>query len=535
MPDFASKQRFDRKRRVQRARREPVKLSPISIAKTQSNKQSPLTVLSNLAKDFKNGVSALQRMTYNKIAAGEQKIVRFDTRSSLNRSDITSYTRSAMSVPALNTGSAKSSIFSSKLSSKLGLPPSNSASPTKHIEAAVPVSNAVTSTQAVKFIPHSTLQQKPGTDAPHVQLDRPKTFSAGLNAAPVTVHSQLAQPKTFLSGLNTASFATRTHRALTRPIRQQSGVSEAKMGSAFAFRKQGLVTSADREAARSVSEQYVGDFHQLPAAARVAQVLQADELIRNGLGKEQPVIRALAQAAREGKKRFVADVNPSYLQRAFCEAFGGASKAEQVLSTPIVHELAERYRFAVESIQRRVNGIQVAARAGNVVAPKSFATCLAPSTYGRGRVIEDSQSYSPPRLTSSSALSSNYTASNPKRIQAYELRAQLTNNDFAHLPLAGEHAVDEAKLNAKKLSSHSQREARVTEPRLTDRRISTMPADSTRSMSMPAMTSQISRAPTSSTQLKDSAKPTNTRFTGELRMIDATGRNLGRAELDMRG
>lgn len=570
MPDFSSKRRFDRKRSVHRARRVPVILSPISASDIQLDRRSPLTVLNEFAKGFRNGVSALQRMIYNKTKSDEQKIVRFDTRSNLNQDPVRSYGHSAMSVVAQNDHVSRHRFSSTKPGLKSSLDPLtaqvNERVPVelsalkKQSTAALP-NSFFTPQRASKFVPHLVSRQRVNTPVQHTPtaLGLPVPTWHKFKAATLhplmqhTVQHTSARTKPHVSGehkhvtdvepqvfadkLNSPAIVSHSHRALEHPVRRQFGISTIKTDGTFAFGKQSLVTSADREAARSVREPYVGDFHQLPAAARVAQVLQADELIRNGLGKEQTGIRALAQAAREGRKRFVADVHPSYLQKAFSEAFGGAARIEQVLNTPVVHALAERYRFAVESIQRHVERAQIVRGLGHIAAPRSFSTRSAHATAsGRGRVTGDNQSYSPPRLISSSASSSNYTSSVPEKIRGHELRAQLTNNDFAHLPLAGEHAVNDAKSASRKQQTYTLRDNKAIESKLSDRRISLAPSDSRRALSAPTLPSQISRISAApSSQGIESAKPSNNRFTGELRILDATGKNLGRAELDMKG
>lgn len=533
MPDFVFKRKADRKLLVRLARRDPVALSSISIPKSKQSKQGPLSVLSKLSKNFLNGISALQKITYEKLKGGKQhpqKIVHSEHRIFTTRERIRDYDRTAMSVPA----EKKDFLTKSQLSSP---------------QAATP--HPILVDGSVRFLvdpiqDSSEIKPVPGARAP--SIPRP-LGNDHKNERPVT-------PPTI----------SRSYRALKHPIRRQRGIPRVGKGKAdniFSFGKQGLVTSADREAAQSVREQYVGEFHQLPAAARVAQVMRADELIRNGEGKEHPVLRALAQAAREGRKRFVADVNPSYLQRAFSEAFGGSTKAEQVLSTPVIHDMAEKYRFAVESIQCRVeavrNGVgpeRAPTRVGRVRMPKGLATHSALKTSsGRGRGIEDNQPVAPPRLISSSASSSNYTPNVNERTHVHELRAQLAHNDFGHLPSAGENAVNEEKLNtngpstnrrmrrslegdskSRQESAYDKSGDKVGESKSVDRRISSEPAMiSTRSGPMPAPPSQIARAPSSSAQSKEGTKPANNRFTGELRMIDATGRSLGRAELEMKG
>jgi len=560
MPDFSSKRRFDRKRGVHRARRVPVILSPISSAEIQLDRRSPLTILNEFAKGFRNGVSALQRMIYNKTKSDEQKIVRFDTRSNLNQDPVRSYGSRAMSVIAQNDNLSRQRFSSIKSGLKSSLDPLTAqvsdrvpatlSASKKQPVAALP-NSFFTPQRSSKFVPHLFSQQRANAPVQHestalrlhplMQHTVQHTVQhTSTRTKPHIVgerkHAASVEPQVYTDKLNPSSIVTHSHRALEHPVRRQFGVSAIKTDGTFAFGKQSLVTSADREAARSVSEPYVGDFHQLPAAARVAQVLQADELIRNGLGKEQAGIRALAQAAREGRKRFVADVHPSYLQKVFSEAFGGATRVEQVLNTPAVHALAERYRFAVESIQRQVERVQTVRGLGHITAPKSFSTRSARATAsGRGRVIGDNQSYSPPRLISSSASSSNYTSSAPEKIQWHELRAQLTNNDFAHLPLAGEHAINDAKSASRKQQAYMLRDNKAIESKLSDRRISLAPADSRRALSAPALPSQISRISSSSSQGVESSKPSNNRFTGELRILDATGKNLGRAELDMKG
>lgn len=52
---------------------------------------------------------------------------------------------------------------------------------------------------------------------------------------------------------------------------------------------------------------------------------------------------------------------------------------------------------------------------------------------------------------------------------------------------------------------------------------------------MPAPT-RVSKAPASANQQRSQdAKPKQNKFTGELRMVSSTGKDIGRAEVEMKG
>lgn len=118
-----------------------------------------------------------------------------------------------------------------------------------------------------------------------------------------------------------------------------------------------VVTGADREARRQLSEPYKADSpHHLPSSARLAQILHADTLIQKGIFKASPPLQMLAQAIREGRRREVADLDPNRIQKLLHDSAGGPTKAQQMLNTPQVAKLIERHNNILRLIyNERVN------------------------------------------------------------------------------------------------------------------------------------------------------------------------------------
>jgi len=507
MPDFVSKRKEDRKRLVKSPGRKPLSISPVATPRTKQSKRGPLATLRKLARDFRSGISALQRMAYEKAAvSGKQrpaeKSSTVEHRKFITREHVKDYTPSAMSA------AGRERLYRANEASRQAPRP-----------VTLPEQHTSRSPRPVTLPERNTVKSSKKTEGRRTEVVRERTQRLRDDRKP---EHPIRPPA-----------ISRSYRAFKRPLQRPSGArGEGARQGVFAYGRQGIVTSADREAAQQVHEPYTGAFHQLPAAARVAQVIRADALIRSGEGKEHPTIRALAQAAREGRKRYVADADPVHLQQAFNEAFGGATRAEQVLSTPVIHNMVERHRFAVESVQRRLETISRREAPGRVPNTGSGTVSV---RRGRGSGVR--RSASPPRLASPSASSLHHTPGGDERTHVHELRAQLSHNDFGHLPSAADQAEREERLRSTSPSIYASKQVRTAETKKSDRRVTPpqMPQSESGRPSMPAPT-RVSKAPASANQQRSQdAKPKQNKFTGELRMVSSTGKDIGRAEVEMKG
>lgn len=112
------------------------------------------------------------------------------------------------------------------------------------------------------------------------------------------------------------------------------------------------VTGADKEAYKQVLQvDDKGDPAHVPATARLAQVLRADALVRNGEGRGNPKLHALAQTIREGRKRDVADLDPAQVKNIVSSALGGGKRAEQMLGSSTIQRLIERHSTRIQALQ----------------------------------------------------------------------------------------------------------------------------------------------------------------------------------------
>ena len=115
------------------------------------------------------------------------------------------------------------------------------------------------------------------------------------------------------------------------------------------------MTGADREAVRQVSARhYDSSPEHLPSAARLAQILRADTLIKSGEGRKDPRIQAWAHAIKSGQRRQIADLNPRMVQAILDSSLGGSTKAAQLLHTPVIERLIERHRANISTIHEQL-------------------------------------------------------------------------------------------------------------------------------------------------------------------------------------
>jgi len=194
---------------------------------------------------------------------------------------------------------------------------------------------------------------------------------------------------------------------------------------------------ADREAQQQVLDgEYTGSVHHMPSAARLAQILRTESLIRSGEAQPNGTVFALAQAIREGRRREVADLNPEVVQNALSSALGGPTRAKQLLNDPITHRLITRHQIALESLQRDLRVLDPQrARVGSAGASTHMLA-------GRVRAGQDPRApkFTPPSPALVSAAShmgpgSTVAHPNPPTGSGVEtnLQEMITVNEAPHL------------------------------------------------------------------------------------------------------
>jgi hypothetical protein len=114
-----------------------------------------------------------------------------------------------------------------------------------------------------------------------------------------------------------------------------------------------MTTGADKEAYRHIFQTHDPKTpHNVPSAARLAQVLRADQILKDKDGKPtNPQVSGLAQSIRDGNRREVADINPDQVQSILSNAMGGPSKAAQSLNSPSIAGMIDRYQTNVHNLQ----------------------------------------------------------------------------------------------------------------------------------------------------------------------------------------
>ena len=301
------------------------------------------------------------------------------------------------------------------------------------------------------------------------------------------------------------------------------------------------VTGADREAVRTVREVYRGHPTQFPAAARVAQILKADSLIKSGEARPNAQLQALAQAAREGRMRDVADVDPQAVQALFEESFGGQENAQRALYTPEVHTIVERQRMAVGMVQERVKGIRQSSKRRNI-GELSVKTV---HTYRKQSLIQQQIPFSPsiqPRGPSISETSGR--AKTEPRVSHFKrsteekyspaLQAMAAHNDFAHLPMAMEDlnqgAEEEREIKGPDLKT--VRDRRVNPTRRQGGVEKNSMERSPQEVSAPSLPSPSQKSSSPLSAMVKASKPSTQRLTGQLTLVTKEGLQLGTAEFE---
>lgn len=356
-------------------------------------------------------------------------------------------------------------------------------------------------------------------------------------------------------------------QAFIQPIRIESAASPARglpaqPGGFQAPSKMSLVTGADREAVRHVRELYLGRPSQFPAAARLAQVLRADSLVRVMGGRSSPQLANMAQAIREGRSREVADMDPDRVMEVLGEALGGSERAQQLLYTPPVHFMVERHRQTVQMAQARAR--EIGLRVEREVREK-----MGPARRGRSRAVSAIKSglmgeHKPPATSNyrsgRSSSPHSFVGSAPSSgamgfrqavgekapfyqgdrrildsVREPSLQALFMHNDFAHLPAAAEDlqrgAEDAAREAPAKPEIRSTVDRRTKEVRTRDEKKLGLPEAPSRDIASPSMPS-VSGGGVSAVTKVEASKPSMQRLTGELKLSLKDGTALGTAEFE---
>lgn len=199
---------------------------------------------------------------------------------------------------------------------------------------------------------------------------------------------------------------------------------------------------ADREAQQQLlAKEHPGAVGHMPAAARLAQVLRAEALMKSGEAKPSGTIFAAAQAIREGRRGEVADLKPEVLQNALSSSLGGPTRAKQLLSDPISQQLVTRHQTALNTLKR---GIKFLDQPGTQRARVGLAGLRPTRVHaGHARTERDPRApkfAAPSPALASAAMHSSFPGSSaespqpPLRAETEpDLKETLTNNEFVHL------------------------------------------------------------------------------------------------------
>ncbi len=214
------------------------------------------------------------------------------------------------------------------------------------------------------------------------------------------------------------------------------GIQSAMMPSASRHRSMRPVFGADKEAFRQINESgRSNSLHHVPSPARLAQIMHADSLVRRGHGRASPELHALAEGVRNGQRREVADLDPERVQEILNQAMGGATRAAQMLNTPLVNQLIERHTATVKSLQNRISSKEreILRQGGKDISPRARESAMPSLTVPKSisRFNTDSSQIS----NSVSSIASNLTGSDTPPY-ASELMNMAETNDTPHLNAA---------------------------------------------------------------------------------------------------
>lgn len=304
------------------------------------------------------------------------------------------------------------------------------------------------------------------------------------------------------------------------------------------------VTGADFEAAQAVREPVNSSSASMPAAARLARLMQAEALTRSGEGRPHPVLHALADAVRGGRGRDVADLDPAGVEHVLIEALGKQA-VEQKLSTPVVKSMVERHNQALTLIQDRVKEMEqraglVGRQPSSQVRSFKASARVGPGLSSRPLPAASSVSVSSSRSSAVTVPSGTRVESHSRSVEREpDFRHMFHTNDFGHLPAAGEALVAEKERELKALNVPSNRGGPGVDRRLglSDRAANRMMPTT---IAAPSASPTVLIAPSSSGGGSTAApgmgsrgaQPSQQKLTGKLTLMTADGRSIGSAELD---
>lgn len=305
-------------------------------------------------------------------------------------------------------------------------------------------------------------------------------------------------------------------------------VSGRRRGSAAGYQ---VVTGADAEARRQIIDQDDTSVGALPSAARLAHILRADELGRDGTGEPSEFISTLAAAIRAGDRRAVADVDPVKVQDAIHTSLGGATRAAQLLNTPETTRMIERYQSMVSVVRENMHNTEKQIERSNVAgiasSPRRPARVTQTEQPVRAAATPMAGSY--PRLGANSGT--------PAQDSSRALETMLSTNEEPHAIAAGEAAQQEMRLASREGSSVTRMTApKMTAPERTADKAPPLERGRT-------VGSSITTAPSAPVKISTDS-PTNKngkggrmRIDGKLMITGPGGQALGEARMDadMRG
>lgn len=303
-------------------------------------------------------------------------------------------------------------------------------------------------------------------------------------------------------------------------------VRSGQRGSASGYQ---VVNGADAEAHRHIIEQSDSGVGALPSAARLAHILRADELVRDGTGEPSELISSLASAIRSGDRRAVADVDPVKVQDAINTALGGETRAQQLLNTPETTRMIERYQSTVNAVRENIHNtekqIERASQVGITSTPRRSTSV--------SQQVQPARAAAAPAAGNIPRMGSN--AGNPAAaVDARALETMLSTNEEPHAIAAGEAEQQEMRLTARE-GAKTPRMA--TAPRLTS-------AERTDTAAPPlergrAVGSGISVSPSAPVKLttdpidkQSTKKGGRMQMDGKLTIMGPGGQMLGEARLD---
>lgn len=108
----------------------------------------------------------------------------------------------------------------------------------------------------------------------------------------------------------------------------------------------------DKEAKKHLTE--VRDSKKvshIPSAARLAQIVRANEAYKKDTGKTHPQLQSYVDRIEKGDRRSVADIPADAVSRVINSALGGENRAAQIINTPEVTRMIDRHSTLVNTLQ----------------------------------------------------------------------------------------------------------------------------------------------------------------------------------------